>query len=123
MRDALSAPLTATLDAYTRYLAAERGLAAATVTAYTADVAALLDHLGRLAGGTSPDSLDGLTLAVLRSWLAKQRTTGSKRASMGRRAAAGKSFTTIPCQRLELFMKAVIFVTFLMIPASTHVLN
>ena len=93
MRGALSAPLTATLDAYTRYLAAERGLAAATVTAYTADVAALLDHLGRLAGGTSPDSLDGLTLAVLRSWLAKQRTTGSKRASMGRRAAAGKSFT------------------------------
>jgi len=93
MRAALSAPLAATLDAYGRYLAAERGLAAATVTAYTADVAALLDHLARLAGGPSPDSLDGLTLAVLRSWLAKQRTTGSKRASMGRRAAAGKSFT------------------------------
>ncbi len=93
LRDALSPPLAATLDAYTRYLAAERGLAAATVTAYTADVASLLDHLGRLAGGHSPDTLDGLTLAVLRSWLAKQRSTGSKRASMGRRAAAGKSFS------------------------------
>jgi integrase/recombinase XerC len=93
LRDALSPGLEETLDAYTRYLAAERGLAAATVTAYTADVAALLDHLGRLAGGSSPDTLDGLTLAVLRSWLAKQRTTGSKRASMGRRAAAAKSFS------------------------------
>jgi len=93
MRAELSAPLAAILEAYTRYLAAERGLAAATVTAYTADVASLLDHLGRLAGGASPENLDGLTLAVLRSWLAKQRTTGSKRASMGRRAAAGKSFS------------------------------
>jgi integrase/recombinase XerC len=93
LRGALSPGLDATLDAYTRYLAAERGLAAATVTAYTADVASLLDHLGRLAGGRSPDALDGLTLAVMRSWLAKQRTTGSKRASMGRRAAAGKSFS------------------------------
>src|SRR6478752_7930455 len=93
LRDALSPGLEETLDAYTRYLSAERGLAAATVTAYTADAAALLDHLARLAGGPSPDTLDGLTLAVLRSWLAKQRTTGSKRASMGRRAAAAKSFS------------------------------
>ncbi len=93
LRGALSPGLEATLDAYTRYLAAERGLAPATVSAYTADVAALLDHLGRLAGGSPPETLDGLTLAVLRSWLAKQRTTGSKRASMGRRAAAGKSFS------------------------------
>jgi integrase/recombinase XerC len=93
LRDELSASLNATLDAYTRYLAAERGLAAATVTAYTADVASLLDHLGRLAGGTSPETLDGLNLAVLRSWLAKQRSTGSTRASMARRASAGKSFS------------------------------
>src|SRR6478735_5209380 len=93
LRDALSAPVAATLDAYTRYLAAERGLAAATVTAYTGDVASLLDHLGRLTGGVAPETLDGLTLAVLRSWLAKQRTTGSSRASIGRRAAAGKSFS------------------------------
>jgi len=92
MRQELSAGLTKILDDYTRYLAAERGLSAATVTAYTADVASLLDHLGRLAGGESPEQLDGLTLAVLRSWLARQRTTGSARASMGRRAAAAKSF-------------------------------
>jgi len=92
-RAALSPPLASTLADYERHLVAERGLARATVVAYTSDVASLLDHLGRLAGGRSPENLDGLTLAVLRSWLAKQRSTGSKRASMARRAAAGKSFT------------------------------
>ncbi len=92
MRDALSAPLATILAGYERYLAAERGLSAATVTAYTADVASMLDHLGRMAGQSPPD-LDGLTLGVLRSWLARQRSTGSARASMGRRAAAAKSFT------------------------------
>src|SRR6478672_6346911 len=92
MRDALSAPIAATLVSYERYLAAERGLSTATVTAYTGDVASLLDHLGRMSGG-QPEDLDGLTLAVLRSWLARQRSTGSARASMGRRAAAAKSFT------------------------------
>lgn len=91
--DALSAPLVATLDAYIRHLTAERSLSNATVRAYTADVVSLLDHLARLAGGSSPDDLDGLTLTVLRSWLAKQRTIGAKRTSMGRRAAAGRSFT------------------------------
>ena len=93
MRESLSAPLASTLAGYERYLAAERGLSAATVTAYTADVASMLDHLGRMAGGESPQDLDGLTLGVLRSWLARQRSTGSARASMGRRAAAAKSFT------------------------------
>lgn len=92
-RAALSVPLAATLTGYARYLTAERGLSAATVTAYTADVASLLDHLGRMAGGESPPDLDELTLSVLRSWLARQRSTGSARASMGRRAAAAKSFT------------------------------
>jgi integrase/recombinase XerC len=92
-QDALSGPLIATLDGYVRYLGAERGLSAATVTAYRADVAALLDHLTRLAGGRAPDDLDGLTLATLRSWLARQRSTGSARSSMARRAAAAKSFS------------------------------
>ncbi len=89
----LSEPLVATLDAYQRHLSLERGLSTATVTAYTADVASLLDHLGRLAGGESPEDLDSLTLAALRSWLARQRSTGAARASMGRRSASAKSFT------------------------------
>ena len=93
MRDALSPSLVAMLDDYSRYLAFERGLSAATVTAYGADVASLLDHLARLAGGRCPDDLDGLTLATLRSWLARQRSTGAARSSLARRAAAAKSFT------------------------------
>ncbi|MGS0685042.1 tyrosine recombinase XerC [Nakamurella sp. GG22] len=92
-RNRLSEPLLATLDAYQRYLDLERGLSAATVTAYTADVASLLEHLGRLVGGESPDDMDSLTLAALRSWLARQRSTGAARASMSRRAASAKSFT------------------------------
>ena len=92
-RSRLSEPFGATLDAYQRHLSLERGLSSATVTAYTADVASLLEHLGRLAGGEPPDDLNSLTLAALRSWLARQRSTGAARASMGRRAASAKSFT------------------------------
>ena len=93
MRDALSPPLAAMVQEYGRYLAYERGLSAATVTAYGADVASLLDHLARLAGAHCPDDLGGLTLATLRSWLARQRSTGAARSSLARRAAAAKSFT------------------------------
>jgi len=92
-RASLSGALTSTVDAFEVYLAAERGLSAATVAGYSADVAALLDHLGRMSGGAAPENLDGLSLAVLRSWLARQRSTGSARASMARRAAAARSFT------------------------------
>lgn len=82
---------------YTRHLAAERDLAAATVTAYTADVRSLIDHLDRYRGPVDREAaggpLAGLTLAVLRSWLARQRSTGAARTSLARRAAAARSFT------------------------------
>ncbi len=81
-----------TVERYRRHLAAERGLSPATVRAYTSDVLALLDHLRRMTGGAEPH-LDQLTLAVLRSWLARQRSTGSARSSLARRAAAAKSFS------------------------------
>ncbi len=87
-----SESLAGTVTEYGRYLAIERGLAPATVTGYLADLAALLDHLGRMSG-RPPADLTGLTLPVLRSWLARQRSTGSARASMARRAAAARSFT------------------------------
>ena len=90
---ALSGPLVAVLGAFRRYLEVERGLSAATVSAYIADVSSLLDHLGRLAGDHPPDTLDALNLATLRSWLARLRTMGAARASIARRAAAAKSFT------------------------------
>ncbi len=83
----------AALAGFGRHLAAERGLSPATVKAYTSDVRALLDHLTRMAGAEGDTGLEQLTLAVLRSWLARQRSTGSARASMARRAAAAKSFS------------------------------
>ena len=92
-REALPDELASMLDAYVRYLAAERGLSDATVTAYTADVAGLLDHLVRFTGTARVTTPNDLTLTVLRSWLARLRTTGAARASLARRAAAGRSFT------------------------------
>jgi integrase/recombinase XerC len=90
---ALSEPLIVVLGTFRQYLEVERGLSAATVSAYLADVTSLLDHLGRLAGDSPLGTLDSLNLAALRSWLAKLRTMGAARASIARRAAAAKSFT------------------------------
>ncbi len=90
-RAGLPAPLIAALESYQLFLAAERNRSAATVTAYLADVVSLLDHLGRLTG-QRPAELTDLTLPVLRSWLARQRSTGAARSSMARRAAAARSF-------------------------------
>jgi integrase/recombinase XerC len=88
-RASLHPELSAVLQDYRRHLHAERGLSAATVTAYTGDVASLLDHLQRY----GPPELTALTLPVLRSWLARLRSSGGARASLARRAAAARSFT------------------------------
>ncbi len=84
--------LAAALSGYRRHLSSERNLSGATVAGYTADVASLLEHLTRLhpQAGTAVADLD---LTVLRSWLAKLRTTGAARTSLARRAAAARSFT------------------------------
>ena len=72
-----------------RHLAAERGLSRHTVRAYLGDVRSLLEHAG--AGGiTEPGELD---VAVLRSWLGRQRALGQARASLARRGAAARTFT------------------------------
>lgn len=82
MRDAV--------DAYARHLAGERGRSTHTVRAYLGDVVSLLDHAVRM-GVTAPAELD---LAVLRSWLARLRTTGAARSSLARRAATARGFCT-----------------------------
>ncbi|HOZ60299.1 MAG TPA: tyrosine recombinase XerC [Nakamurella multipartita] len=91
LRDGLPAPLVRDLERYRMFLSAERNRSAATVTAYLADLTSLLDHLGRMTGDR-PAELTDLSLPVLRSWLARQRTTGAARATLARRAAAARSF-------------------------------
>lgn len=73
---------------YRRYLESVRGLADHTVSAYVGDVLSLLEHLGRY-GGTS---LSALTLPVLRSWLARLRSTGAARSTLARKGASARSF-------------------------------
>ena len=82
--------LAAALEAFRRHLAAERGMSAHTVRAYLGDVRALLAYAART-GVTSPDGLD---IAVLRGWLADQHAAGRARATLARRAASARTFTS-----------------------------
>ncbi|WP_134739386.1 tyrosine recombinase XerC [Nocardioides sp. 503] len=77
------------LGEYERHLVSERDLTTHTVRAYSADIAALLEHATRL-GCTGVDELD---LRTLRSWLAKQQTMGLSRTTLARRATAARVFT------------------------------
>ena len=60
-----------------------------TVRAYSGDVRALLEHAAQ-AGVTSPG---GLSIGILRGWLAAQHHAGLTRATLARRAAAARTFT------------------------------
>ena len=81
--------LESALTAFVRHLQDERGLSAHTVRAYTSDIASLLDHLQRM--GRS--RLDGIDLAALRSWLARQQSQGRARTTLARHAASARAFT------------------------------
>jgi integrase/recombinase XerC len=86
---ALPEPMREAVDAFARHLGSERGRSAHTVRAYVGDIVSLLDHAVRM-GCTVPGDLD---LTVLRSWLARLRTTGAARTTLARRAAAVRTFT------------------------------
>jgi integrase/recombinase XerC len=86
--------MASSLDGFVRHLASERSLSGATVAAYTADVASMLDHAARM--GLSEPS--GLELAHLRSWLARLRSSGAAPSSLARRAAAARAFTGWCCR-------------------------
>lgn len=88
-RAALPEQLAETLDRFESYLAHERGRAPHTVRAYVTDMVGLLDHLAR----TGAQELSALDLTVLRSWLARLRTTGAAPRTLARRAAAARVFT------------------------------
>ncbi|MGW4497281.1 tyrosine recombinase XerC [Micromonospora sp. NPDC004336] len=77
------------VDDFAGHLAGVRNRSAHTVRAYVGDVVALLDHARRMGCA----ELAELDLTVLRSWLAKQRTTGAARTSLARRAASARAFS------------------------------
>lgn len=88
-REVPPAALADALRLFETHLRAERGFSPHTVRAYTGDVRRLLEHAAR-AGVSAPP---GLTLAVLRSWLARERTTRHADATIARRAASARAFT------------------------------
>ena len=77
------------LGAYEVHLRAERGLSAHSVRAYLGDVCSLLDHAVRM----HRPEIDQVDLLVLRSWLARQASSGVARSTLARRAAAARTFT------------------------------
>src|SRR5699024_4384510 len=81
-------PLATAVSAFRSYLRAERNSSEHTVRAYTADISGLLDHLCR----TGSSDLSGLTLAVLRSWLARSRAQGRSRSTLARRGSSARAF-------------------------------
>ena len=78
-----------TLDHFVRYLSAERGRSAHTVTAYRSDIASLLEH----AEHRGIDDVAELRLDDIRSWLADLRRRGLAPATVARRASAARVFT------------------------------
>lgn len=88
-RAALPAAFAEAVDRFERHLRLERNLSAHSVRAYVTDVVGLLDHAGRM----GCRQLDDLDVQVLRSWLARLRSTGAARTTLARRAAAARAFT------------------------------
>ncbi|RAO18337.1 tyrosine recombinase XerC [Micromonospora noduli] len=89
MHQALPPALRDTVDDFAEHLSRVRNRSAHTVRAYVTDLVSLLDHAVRM-GCVDPAELD---LSVLRSWLARQRTTGAARTSLARRAASARAFS------------------------------
>src|SRR5699024_8071206 len=84
------------IDRFTRHLRAERGLSTHTVRAYVRDAVSLLGHVvGQFGDAATIVSLD---LTVLRGWLAEQYEQRTARASLARRSAAARTFTSWACR-------------------------
>lgn len=87
--ETLPPALAAALQDFEVHLAGVRGLSPHTVRAYVGDIGRLLRHAAR--GGVV--DLDGITLPVLRSWLAAERLTRHADTTVARRAASTRTFT------------------------------
>ncbi|MBQ1017763.1 tyrosine recombinase XerC [Micromonospora sp. D93] len=89
MHQALPPALRDAVDDFAEHLSRVRNRSAHTVRAYVTDLVSLLDHAVRM-GCVDLAELD---LSVLRSWLARQRTTGAARTSLARRAGSARAFS------------------------------
>ncbi|MEH0932357.1 tyrosine recombinase XerC [Micromonospora sp. CPCC 205558] len=89
MHQALPPALRDAVDDFAEHLSRVRNRSAHTVRAYVTDIVSLLDHAVRMGCA----DLAELDLSVLRSWLARQRTTGAARTSLARRAASARAFS------------------------------
>ncbi|MFF0155608.1 tyrosine recombinase XerC [Micromonospora sp. NPDC005203] len=89
MHQSLPPELRDAVDDFAAHLSRVRNRSVHTVRAYVTDLVSLLDHAVRMG---SVDLAD-LDLSVLRSWLARQRTTGAARTSLARRAASARAFS------------------------------
>jgi integrase/recombinase XerC len=89
-KQALPVALSTALAEFSRHLDAERALSRHTVRAYHGDIQSLLEYAWRY-GAEEPGSLD---LAILRGWLAGQHQAGAARATLARRGAAARAFTS-----------------------------
>jgi integrase/recombinase XerC len=87
---ALPVALSAALAGFSRHLDAERALSRHTIRAYHGDIQSLFEYAWRH-GVVEPGSLD---LTLLRGWLASQHEAGAARATLARRGAAARAFTS-----------------------------
>ena len=78
------------LDEFADYLALQRGRSPHTCRAYLGDLRSLFDFVEQRSPGSG---LGGLSLPVLRAWLAAQAADGAARTKLARRTSAVKTFT------------------------------
>lgn len=82
--------MSAALADFSRHLDAERALSRHTVRAYHGDIQSLLEFAWQ-AGVADPGDID---VDILRGWLAAQHEAGAARATLARRGAAARAFTS-----------------------------
>ena len=88
--------MDAILEEFDEYLALERGRSEHTRRAYLGDLRSLFDFVAQRA----PEAgISGLTLPILRSWLAALAATGAARTTLARRTSAAKTFTAWAVRR------------------------
>ncbi|MCO4257141.1 tyrosine recombinase XerC [Pseudarthrobacter cellobiosi] len=86
----LSRAFEQALADFGRYLTAERARSGHTLRAYLSDLRSLLEY----AASEGVTDLPGLELGTLRRWLGAQSQAGISRATLARRSATARSFTT-----------------------------